>query len=76
MREKLTIVEVMPFENFKEKIRITKAALKKIGEEIADVEIMLGQMKVLYGIKNWVNKAKQCKIERLRMGLEKSEGGE
>lgn len=57
-------------------LRGEKNLRKKIGEEIADVEIMLGQMKVLYGIKNWVNKAKQCKIERLRMGLEKSEGGE
>ena len=29
MREKLTVVEVIPFESFKEKIKITKVELKK-----------------------------------------------
>lgn len=42
MKEKLTIVEVMPFENFKEKIRITKAALR----QKAKVEVYEGYVYV------------------------------
>lgn len=29
MREKLTVVEAIPFETFREKVRITRAELKK-----------------------------------------------
>lgn len=38
----------------------------KIAEEIADVEVMLEQMKLLYDIENRVRYEKEMKIERLK----------
>ena len=41
-----------------------------IAEEIADVEIMLGQMKILFDIEEEVDEMKEYKIERLAERLE------
>lgn len=43
---------------------------KKIAEEIADVEIMLRQMKILYEIEDAVEDAREFKLERLSQRLE------
>lgn len=43
---------------------------ENIAEEIADVEIMLEQMKLLYGIEDLVQSNKQYKLERLKETLE------
>lgn len=40
-----------------------------IAEEIADVEIMLGQMKILFGIEGAVENFKEYKLERLKERL-------
>lgn len=40
--------------------------IKDIAEEIADVEIMLEQMKLLYDIEQLVEEYKEAKIHRLR----------
>ncbi|MBZ4656499.1 MAG: hypothetical protein JG759_1047 [Thermoanaerobacter sp.] len=38
----------------------------EIAEEIADVEIMLAQMKILFGIEEGVRRHKQLKLNRLK----------
>jgi len=43
----------------------------KIAEEIADVEIMLAQMKILFGIEEGVERYKKLKIQRLQERLER-----
>ena len=43
-----------------------RATALNIAEEIADVEIMLEQMKVLFVIDSQVNKFREDKIKRLR----------
>ena len=43
---------------------------KNIAQEIADVEIMLKQMKILYEIEEAVEAAKEFKLERLSQRLE------
>ena len=45
--------------------------LANIAEEIADVEIMLDQMKLLHGCAGMVAEYRMAKIERLRERLEK-----
>ena len=44
-----------------------------IAEEIADVEIMLDQMKILYNIQDDVSEQRKKKVERLlrRLGMDK-----
>lgn len=41
----------------------------EIAEEIADVEIMLGQMKLYYGIEGGVERHKKLKLQRLEERL-------
>lgn len=41
----------------------------EIAEEIADVEIMLGQMKLLFNIEEGVERHKQLKLQRLEERL-------
>lgn len=41
----------------------------EIAEEIADVEIVLGQMKLLFGIEEGVEKYKKLKLQRLEERL-------
>lgn len=43
----------------------------RIAEEIADVEIMLEQMKLLFKIENAVEKHKKLKIQRLKNRLKR-----
>lgn len=43
----------------------------EIAEEIADVEIMLAQMKILFGIEEGVERYKKLKIQRLQERLER-----
>ena len=45
--------------------KATTLDLEHIGEEIADVEIMLDQLKIIYNCSNVVNKFRQQKDERL-----------
>lgn len=42
-----------------------KKNIQEIAEEMADVEIMLGQMKVLFGVDQAVDEEKERKIRRL-----------
>ncbi len=42
-----------------------KKNIQEIAEEMADVEIMLGQMKVLFGVDQAVDEEKERKLERL-----------
>lgn len=46
-----------------------KINFHRIAEEIADVEIMIEQMKLLFGIKEVVERHKQLKLERLEERL-------
>lgn len=46
----------------------------EIAEEIADVEIMLGQMKLLFNIEEGVERHKQLKLQRLEGRLKRQEG--
>lgn len=48
-----------------------KDNLAEIAEEIADVEIMLSQMKYLFDCENTVKNYRQQKVERLAHRLEK-----
>ena len=43
----------------------------EIAEEIADVEIMLAQMKILFGIDEGVERYKKLKIQRLQERVER-----
>src|SRR5690625_3439817 len=47
---------------------------KEIAEEIADVEIMLAQMKLYYGISEGVERFKAWKLQRLEDRLVKNNG--
>ena len=47
----------------------------RIAEEIADVEIMLDQMKILFKLNEAVESHKEYKIFRLNQNLNKEEGG-
>lgn len=46
----------------------------EIAEEIADVEIMLEQMKLLFGIEEGVERHKTLKLQRLEGRLKRQEG--
>ncbi|SDX85740.1 nucleoside triphosphate pyrophosphohydrolase family protein [Tepidimicrobium xylanilyticum] len=46
----------------------------EIAEEIADVEIMLEQMKILFGIEEGVERHKTLKLQRLEGRLKRQEG--
>lgn len=48
-----------------------KANFHRIAEEIADVEIMIGQMKLLFSIKDAVENFKKYKLERLKDRLDR-----
>lgn len=48
--------------------------LKRVAEEIADVELMLGQMKYIFGIKaKDISEYKLKKIKRIKTRLNKKE---
>jgi len=49
--------------------------IEAIAEEIGDVEIMLGQMKVLYKIEEAVKRFKREKLKRLEQRIKKYEDG-
>jgi translation initiation factor 2 alpha subunit (eIF-2alpha) len=46
----------------------------EIAEEMADVEIMLEQMKILFGIEEGVERHKTLKLQRLEGRLKRQEG--
>lgn len=46
---------------------------RAIADEIADVEIMLGQMKLLFNIEKEVEERKQFKVERLMTRLDQKQ---
>lgn len=48
-----------------------EANFHRIAEEIADVEIMIGQMKLLFSIKDAVENFKKYKLERLKDRLDR-----
>ena len=47
-----------------------------IAEEIADVQIMLDQMILLYGVRGEVNRQRALKLERLNERVEEAKNGE
>lgn len=52
------------------KFPISVEVTSHVAEEIADVEIMIGQMKLLFEIQETVEKFKTIKIDRLKNRLE------
>jgi len=53
------------------KIRNINAPISKIAEEIADVEIMLEQIKCIWTLKYDVSEIKKVKLDRLKVLIEK-----
>jgi hypothetical protein len=51
-----------------------KNNIEEIADEVADVEIMLAQLKMIYEIKDKVQERRAFKIMRLRARLEGNEG--
>lgn len=54
--------------------KTTPQHIANIAEEIADVEIMLEQMKLLFDIADEVNEARVSKTQRLKSRLERTDG--
>ena len=52
------------------KIRDIEAPISKIAEEIADVEIMCEQIKVIWSLRHRVGKMKEDKLRRLKQLIE------
>ena len=47
------------------KVGLGKWPVSRLASEIADVEIMLAQLKIIYNIQNEVPKAKEIKLKKL-----------
>lgn len=51
-----------------------KLNLRNLAEEIADVEIMLAQLKLIYSCEDKVDEWKRSKLDRLKKRLEVGDG--